>query len=181
MMKPLRTAVLIAIVSVSAACSSPSSAPSSGNGDASTRDDTPGSRSDGPPSTGAIPDATDAGATPKPAVAYPAGPYGTTRGAVIADLSLPGWRNPKGSNFALTAETAETIALHDFYNPDDDPKKPRALLLTSAAVYCPYCRAEAEQARDGYGKLAPRGFEMLFSLFRGANGRSPATASEAAA
>jgi hypothetical protein len=49
-------------------------------------------------------------------VDYPAGPYGTTRGATIENLEFMGWRHPDLANYDVA--NFEKIRLSDFYDPE---------------------------------------------------------------
>src|SRR5262245_31566741 len=71
---------------------------------------------------------------------YPAGPYGSGVGAVIADMSFLGWRDPVAAGYDTNA--LETIRLSDFYNPDGAGSDVKLLLLNASAVWCGVCRWE---------------------------------------
>ena len=130
------------------------------------------------------------------APAYPAAPYGVSKGSTIDDYSFQGFVNAKASNATL-----QTIHLSDFYNPhaddasydapdpaDDDrlfppgspygqgSKKPKALLIAIASVWCGPCNQEAKSVFPGlYAKYKPCGGEFLFQLAEGAAPGTPAT------
>ncbi len=105
------------------------------------------------------------------AVAYPAGPYGTTEGAIIANVELVGWNNPTESKY--DAENAERIQLSDFYDPDGE-KGIKVILINSGAVWCPPCNGEY---RGDFGpslpaifdELQPEGAMVLGTIFEDAN------------
>ena len=96
--KPLLTTLLFAAVSATLGCSS--------------RPLT-GSEQVGEPTSG-IPSGAPA-TTTATWVAYPAGPYGTTVGATIENLSFLGWKRPDAA--AYDADKFETVRLSDFYDP----------------------------------------------------------------
>ncbi|HEY1536727.1 MAG TPA: hypothetical protein VGF76_22050, partial [Polyangiaceae bacterium] len=65
----------------------------------------------------AAPGSTAASAGPTSTFAsYPAGPYGTGRGATIQNLSFLGWRHPDVAKYDIIQ--LETLRLSDFYDPD---------------------------------------------------------------
>jgi len=64
---------------------------------------------------------------PKPALTYPEGPYGKVKGATIDNMSWEGYRDGTGE--------WTTISLLDYYNPDLDPARPKALKLEMAATW----------------------------------------------
>jgi hypothetical protein len=111
--------------------------------------------------------------------AYPAGPYGVTQGSVINDFSFSGFANAQ-----VQSTTLDTISLSDFYNPNGDGvfppgspygggKKPTALLIDIASVWCGPCNEEAKSVLNGlYAKYQPCGGEFLFQL---AEGTAPGT------
>jgi hypothetical protein len=103
---------------------------------------------------------------------YPAGPYGTAKGATIADLSFVGWHNPTAAGYDVTK--FETVRLSDFYNPAKSEGAPRVLVLNSSAVWCTVCRAEyTHLSRDQvYANYRPKGIEILGVLFEDNDGFS---------
>ena len=48
---------------------------------------------------------------------YPTGPYGTTRGSIIAQYQFVGFQNPR-----LQSNATQSILLADFYNPHADDR-----------------------------------------------------------
>lgn len=106
--------------------------------------------------------------TPQPN--YPAGPYGTAKGATIANLSFVGWHDPIAAGY--TRENFETVQLSDFYNPEGSAEKPRVLVVNASAVWCSVCRAEyTHLARDQvYVTYRPKGIEILGVLFEDNDG-----------
>ena len=104
-------------------------------------------------------------ATPADGGAYPSGPYGQTVGAVIADACFTGVRRPPSVNY-VAAGHAETICLHDFYNPGgSDPTKPKTLVILIAALWCGPCQLEAAAAAADHAYWAPRGVEFLSTVY----------------
>lgn len=101
---------------------------------------------------------------------YPPGPYGTVKGATIANLSFVGWRDPAAANYDRSK--FETLRLSDFYNPDGDESAARVLALNASAVWCTVCRAEYQHlSRDQvYAKYRPLGIEILGILFEDNDG-----------
>jgi len=157
---PIATALVAATCSL-VACSS---SPLSGVPDTKTGDEPAGS-------AGASAAATaggGAGATPaNPSsnwVPYPAGPYGTTRGATIANLAFSGWKHPNLAGY--DPAKFETVRLSDFYDPDGVTGI-KILAINASAVWCSVCRAEYESMHtdDVYGTLHPKGLEILGTLF----------------
>lgn len=101
--------------------------------------------------------------------AYPEGPYGRGKGAVIANLSFLGWRNPQASNF--DPNKLEKVELADFYNPGGTTNDVKLILLNASAVWCSVCRSEYRHISSAniYASYRPRGLEMLGVLFEDAN------------
>lgn len=110
-------------------------------------------------------------------VKYPTTGYGKAIGDVLENKSFTGWRNPKGTNFD-TAGT-EKISFADFYNPDGDPSKPKALLVTTAARWCSACKAEATESMNNFNYWKDKGVMFLTLLFEdAANPPNPATGND---
>ncbi|HKO52488.1 MAG TPA: TlpA disulfide reductase family protein [Polyangiaceae bacterium] len=103
---------------------------------------------------------------------YPAGPYGTGRGATIQNLSFSGWRHPDLAGY--DPAKFETVRLSDFYDPDSHTGV-KLLAINASAVWCSVCRAEYQDMRrtDVYASLRPSGLEILGTLFED-NGFYPA-------
>jgi hypothetical protein len=74
----------------------------------------------------------------QPIGAYPAGPYGAERGAVIEDLSFIGWHDPVRAGFDLA--NLERVGFSDFYDPNGTETE--LIVLNASAVWCPACRLE---------------------------------------
>jgi hypothetical protein len=95
---------------------------------------------------------------------YPAGPYGTGRGATIQNLSFLGWRHPDVAKYDLTQ--LETLRLSDFYDPDGHTGI-KLLAVNASAVWCSVCRSEYEDMnkQGTYATYKAKGLEMLGTLF----------------
>ena len=116
---------------------------------------------------------------------YPPGPYGTSRGSIVAGYQFMGFPN------ALTqSDFTHAIRLADFYNPHaDDPgyapagpdeddrlfptgslygsraPKPRALSITISSGWCGACRKEAKMVLPARHLIyKPLGGEFLVQL-----------------
>ena len=96
--------------------------------------------------------------------AYPAGPYGTGRGATIENLSFSGWHHPDTAGY----DTAkfETVRLSDFYDPDGHTGI-KLLAINASAVWCGVCRAEYEDMNTTqvYATVKQKGVEILGTIF----------------
>ena len=117
------------------------------------------------------------GQAPGGGVAYPAGPYGTTKGDVIQNFKFLGLVNPEADS-----TSALEIELADFYNPTGDGvyeegsifdagvEKPKLLLLNVSASWCQPCQHEADKILPGkYAKYHPYGAQFLLLLAEGPN------------
>lgn len=116
---------------------------------------------------------------------YPPGPYGTTKGSIVARYQFTGYKN------ALTqSDSMQAIHLADFYNPHaDDPSyvpedpaqddrffpagslygsrapKPRALSISVSSGWCGACKKEAKMVLPVRHLLyKPLGGEFLVQL-----------------
>jgi hypothetical protein len=133
---------------------------------------------------------------PAPCAACAAGSGMVSQGSIIPDFSFQGFINGQAQR-----KTTQIIALYDFYNPhagdasyqpadpaDDDrlfppgspygagTKKPTALLLDVASVWCGPCNEEAKSVLNGlYARYKPCGGEFLFQLAEGAAPGAPVT------
>lgn len=120
-----------------------------------------------------------------PPAPYPAGPYGTTKGAIVAQFQFVGYKNAHLSHLAT-----QTIQLADFYNPHvDDPSyapvapeqddrlfpvasmygsgspKPKALAISVSSGWCGACKKEAKTVLPAKHALyKPLGGEFLVQL-----------------
>ena len=116
---------------------------------------------------------------------YPTGPYGTTKGSIIAQLQFVGFQNAKLQNSAT-----QTITLGDFYNPHaDDPgyapaspdqddrlfpagsyygssaPKPKALSISVSSSWCGACKSESKTVLPAKHALyKPLGGEFFTQL-----------------
>ena len=116
---------------------------------------------------------------------YPAGPYGTSKGSIVARYQFTGYKNAMAqSGFT------QTIELADFYNPHaDDPSyspadptqddrlfpvdslygsqapKPKALSISVSSMWCGPCKKEAKLVLPGkHLRYKPLGGEFLVQL-----------------
>ena len=127
---------------------------------------------------------------------YPPPPYAVRQGSTINDFSFQGFVDGQAEHTAL-----QTISLSAFYNPhagdatyqpasavEDDrlfppgspygggARKPTALLVDIASVWCGPCNEEAKSVLNGlYAKYKPCGGEFLFQLAEGAAPGAPVT------
>lgn len=114
-------------------------------------------------------------------LAYPAGPYGISKGSVIANYEFVGFMNAQAY-----VDSMQFIQLADFYNPTgtevfpegslygSGEPKPKALLINVSSVWCPPCNYEAEFVLpELYAKFQPMGGEFLLDL---ADGPTPGIA-----
>jgi AhpC/TSA family protein len=110
--------------------------------------------------------------TPSTWVAYPAGPYGTSRGATIANLAFSGWRHPDLAGY--DPALFETVRLSDYYDPEGRGTV-KLLAINASAVWCSVCRAEYQEMNRThvYETLRGLGAEILGTLFED-NGYAPA-------
>ena len=100
----------------------------------------------------------------EPAV-YPCGPYGSDRGAVVADLSLKGYLDP---DYLCRAEKdassdrsqLRSFSLGDFHrgSPRCSAKNKALLWINVSAGWCPSCASEASAIQQSYssGNWDPR-------------------------
>lgn len=134
--------------------------------------------------------------------AYPEGPYGLSPGDTVDDFDFQGFVNAHADK-----STLQKIRLSDFYNPhgkdksykpadaeSDDRlypkgsqygegnKKPLALVIDIASVWCGPCNQEAKDLLPSlYKKYRPCGGEFLFQLSEGAAPGTEATQNNLAA
>ena len=124
----------------------------------------------------------------KQGASYPAGPYGVTKGAIIADFVFTGFPAPRE-----TSDPAQAVEIHlsDFYNPSGDDvypegsrygagePKPKALLLDTSARWCSPCQEEAAHTLpDLYAQYHPLGVEFFLYLAESNEPSVPAKVSE---
>ena len=121
----------------------------------------------GSTSTDTDTEGSPAAATPGPTstfASYPAGPYGTVRGATIANLSFLGWKHPDAALYDTTQ--FENVRLSDFYDPDGHSGV-KLLAINASAVWCSVCRSEyVDMNSNGtYAAYHAKGVEILGTLF----------------
>lgn len=111
------------------------------------------------------------GGTGGGAANYPAGPYGTEVGSVVADVTFfQGWTNPRAANYDPTA--LAPIAFSDFHDPDGETYE--ILLVNTSAIWCSACKIEhggtgqSPSLNDHHAELSPKGFVILSTLFEDA-------------
>jgi hypothetical protein len=98
-------------------------------------------------------------------VEYPAGPYGTVRGATIANLEFLGWQHPDVAGYDVSH--FDTVRLSDFYNPDGRSDL-KLLVVNAAAVWCSVCRSEYADMNTNatYTTFRAKGVQILGTLFQ---------------
>ncbi len=132
-----------------------------------------------------------------PPGAYPAPPWAVQQGSILPNFSFTGFVDPQAST------AVQTLSLSDFYNPhlgdasyqpaspaEDDrlfpfgspygagTRKPAALFIDIASVWCGPCNQEAKAVLNGlYAQYKPCGGEFLFQLAEGAAPGAPVTQS----
>jgi hypothetical protein len=150
---PIVTALLAATCSL-AGCSS---SPLSGVSDTQADPGLPSGKGGASAGAGAAPPSSTW-------AAYPAGPYGTSRGATIENLSFSGWRHPDVAGY--DPAKFETVRLSDFYDPDGHTGV-KLLAINASAVWCSVCRAEYADMNTNqvYSTSYPQGLEILGTLF----------------
>jgi hypothetical protein len=104
----------------------------------------------------------------RPLAEYPAGPYGSERGSIIADHVFLGWRDPVRSGY--DENRLEEVRLSDFYDPRGGSTE--LLVINASAVWCPACRTEmAVIDSEGLAALyRERGVALLGTLFEDRSG-----------
>lgn len=95
-------------------------------------------------------------------LAYPAPPFGSTQGAVIADYRFLGWSNPTGEKF--DTEHLEPHSLAEFYDPTGE-KGIHYLVITSTAVWCSACKLEYQDMATKVLAYQKRGAQFMGALF----------------
>lgn len=83
-------------------------------------------------------------------VAYPACPYGTTVGDVVANATFEGF-----SSFEQMGEGPQRISLSDFYDPTGEGPT-RLLFVNAGAVWCAPCKEEARELPHIWEKLGDK-------------------------
>jgi len=121
------------------------------------------------------------GAAPVPEeLAYPAGPYGYSKGSVVPNLKFYGFHNPKVS---ADPNNMELIEFAQFYNPTGAEKwpadstyrpneaKPKLLWLDVSAQWCPPCQNESQTTLPhDYPMYQPAGLEVVLELIEDTQG-----------
>ncbi|HEY0467844.1 MAG TPA: redoxin domain-containing protein [Polyangiaceae bacterium] len=150
---PIVTVLIVATCSLVGCSSSPLTVPET---DATDAPGAAPSRGDG---ASAAPGSSTSAWTP-----YPAGPYGTSRGATIQNLSFLGWKHPDLAGY--DPAKFETVRLSDFYDPDGLTGV-KLLAINASAVWCSVCRREYQDMHSNavYDSLRPQGLEILGTLF----------------
>jgi thiol-disulfide isomerase/thioredoxin len=106
----------------------------------------------------------------RPVATYPAGPYGSERGSIIADHSFLGWRDPVRSGFDETR--LEEVRFSDFYGAGARRGATELIVVNASAVWCPACRSEmAAIARENLAdEYRLRNVVLLCTLFEDVSG-----------
>ncbi len=172
-MKPPIALVLFATASFAAVGVGCSSSPLAGPPEASEPErSAPVANAGGPALGAAGGPAVDLSGPKSTYAAYPAGPYGTGRGATIQNLSFLGWKHPDVALY--DTKQFETVRLSDFYDPDGHTGV-RVLAINASAVWCGVCRAEYQDMNTNgtYASYKAKGVEILGTLFED-NGYYPA-------
>jgi len=124
------------------------------------------------------------GQSPKASLDYPKGAKGIGKGSIIENFHFVGYSNKQTNTTGL-----QLIQMADFYNPTGDgvftednwafaagAKKPKALLIDVASVWCGPCNQEAKEVLPGlHAKYAPQGGEFLLQLADSNTPGEPAT------
>jgi hypothetical protein len=106
------------------------------------------------------------GSPPPPGCTYPAGPYGTSKGATVSpDLQWQG--------YLPGTDTATTIKITDFFDCDGT-KGINALLVDHGTYWCSSCQAEAQEWGSVMGTWGPAGARVMTLLVETSSG-GPAT------
>lgn len=97
---------------------------------------------------------------------YPDGPYGTKKGAVLADATFRGWPEPLKSDH--TEATLRDVSFADYYDPNGT--RYELLLVNTAALWCSVCQAEHRTLPERYEDHARRGLALVSVLFQDERG-----------
>ncbi len=166
-----KTAWLIAMLAVSAACSSapieePAGTATAAGGSAAAGAPSviPGTGATAGSSTAAP---TDAGPSYQK-VDYPAGPYGVGVHATLENFAFLGWHDPVAANYDETK--LETVQLSEYYNPDGRSDL-KLIWINASAVWCSVCRAEMADIKNNgvHAAFAPKGVQLIVTLFEDNN------------
>lgn len=115
-----------------------------------------------PEADAGAPSEADAAPTPP---AYPAAPFGKTKGKVFPDLAIEGYRDGTGD--------WTPIAMSDYYDPDG-ARGVRAVYVLIVAQWCSVCMQEAAQLPKEYAaKWKGRGAKFVMALAQDRSGKSP--------
>ena len=113
----------------------------------------------------------------RPIPAYPAGPYGSQLGSIIADHTFLGWRDPVAAGF--DASRLEEVRLSDYYDPGGTQTE--LIVVNASAVWCPACRSEmAEIDQRGLALRYRSSKVVLFGTLFEDNNTRPATPADLA-
>ncbi|HNS97936.1 MAG TPA: redoxin domain-containing protein [Polyangiaceae bacterium] len=107
---------------------------------------------------------------PGTTIPYPAGPFGRDVGSIIRNYKFSGFANPSEAEYKATKDTIVTIRLSDYYNPDNDPNKPVALLLNASARWCTVCQKEAGDSKVHYPYWKEKRVEFITAIFEDDDG-----------
>jgi hypothetical protein len=105
------------------------------------------------------------GNTQAPDYPTPKEGFGQQVGNVIKDYVFDGLMDPVSVSYVADDKTITKISLHQFYNPNKDPSRPRVLLMTWSALWCYYCKQQASSAMKEYAIWHPKGVEMMELVF----------------
>jgi len=105
---------------------------------------------------------------------YPAGPYGTEEGDVLANLSFAqGWTDPVAANF--DPSRLEPISFSDFHDPEGEVIE--LVLVNTSAVWCQACKIEHDTLPEENLEFSGRGLRIFSALLQDARSQ-PATLSD---
>ncbi len=137
----------------------------------------------GTPDAAVTPDPPDAYVPPPPPdaapLAYPAGPYGTSIGSTIANLSWTGYADTDADTDSDPFnESPRTFKLEEYFVGKDAGS--RIIVINASAGWCSVCQDEAPSLESFYGSYGSRGLRIVTALFED-DGGSPADTSFAKA
>jgi len=99
-----------------------------------------------------------------PPAQYPSGPYGTSEGSVIANLSWTGYIDTDAdADSDPFNESPTTISLQDFYHGFDPGA--RIILINASAGWCGACQEEASELKQLDSAFRSRGARFITALF----------------
>jgi thiol-disulfide isomerase/thioredoxin len=119
-------------------------------------------------------------AVERPALAYPAGPFGDEEGSIIRNYQFRGYARPQDGYF----DAAQVVQMADFYNPTGtemfaadsvygEKPKPKALMIIISAAWCEPCKLEAQSLPGEYADYAPMGAEFFTVMAQNVSGGEP--------